>query len=104
MRHVYTAVGDWDAQMVRDLLATNGIEAIVEARASLYSPGSDRVLILDDADEARAVEIVRGFRADRSRQPEETGVVWTWRCPTCREDVEPQFELCWNCGTEKPVR
>lgn len=104
MRHVYTATEDWDAQMVRDLLVTSSIEAIVEARASLYGPGRDRVLILNDDDEARAVEIVRGFRAKLSERPEETGIVWKWRCPNCREEVEPQFEMCWNCGTEKPQR
>lgn len=102
MRHVYTALSDWDAQMVRDLLVTSGIEAIVEARANLYTAGQDRVLILNDSDAARAVEIVRTFSAKLSEQPQETGVVWSWRCPACREEVEPQFEVCWNCGAEKP--
>ncbi|MFT5469655.1 MAG: putative membrane protein YvbJ [Verrucomicrobiales bacterium] len=22
-----------------------------------------------------------------------------WVCPKCGEELEPQFELCWNCGT-----
>ncbi len=102
MRHVYTAVSDWDAQMVRDLLITNGIDAIVEARSSLYTAGQDRVLILNDADEVRAIDIVRDFDVTLAGQPPDTGVVWTWRCPKCREEVEPQFDLCWNCGTAKP--
>lgn len=25
-----------------------------------------------------------------------------WTCPSCNETVEPQFEVCWNCQTEKP--
>lgn len=22
-----------------------------------------------------------------------------WRCLTCREDIEDQFQVCWSCGT-----
>jgi hypothetical protein len=25
-----------------------------------------------------------------------------WRCPRCGEELEPQFEVCWRCGTERP--
>lgn len=24
-----------------------------------------------------------------------------WKCPKCTEDVEDDFEDCWNCGTNK---
>src|SRR5437588_9420280 len=24
-----------------------------------------------------------------------------WTCPKCKIDVEPQFELCWACGTSR---
>ena len=24
-----------------------------------------------------------------------------WVCATCREEVEPSFDLCWNCGTHR---
>jgi hypothetical protein len=89
--------------MVRDILESRGIDAIVEDRGSFYAgSGLDRVLILDDADESRALDVVRDFRINRADEPKDTGIVWTWRCPNCREEVEPQFELCWNCGAEKP--
>lgn len=26
----------------------------------------------------------------------------SWRCPRCGETLEPQFEVCWRCGTERP--
>jgi hypothetical protein len=104
VKPIYTASGDWDAQMLRDVLVTRGIDAIVEGRFNPYpvSSGYDRVLIVNDEDEARAMEIVRDFHAHVAEQPRDTAVVWTWRCPNCREEVEPQFELCWNCGKEKP--
>ena len=25
-----------------------------------------------------------------------------WRCPGCGEEVEGQFDECWNCGTAFP--
>ncbi|MGH8273382.1 MAG: DUF2007 domain-containing protein [Gammaproteobacteria bacterium] len=25
-----------------------------------------------------------------------------WQCPRCGEQLEPQFEICWRCGTERP--
>ena len=24
-----------------------------------------------------------------------------WHCRTCNEEIESQFTLCWNCGTER---
>ena len=24
-----------------------------------------------------------------------------WKCPKCGEDVENNFDVCWNCGTSK---
>lgn len=100
-RYVYTATADWDAQMVRDILVSHGIDAIVEDRVELYYSGTDRVFILNEDDEARAMEIVREFGANMSQQPRVAGG-WSWRCPACREEVEPQFDVCWNCGAEKP--
>jgi rRNA maturation endonuclease Nob1 len=24
-----------------------------------------------------------------------------WRCPTCKEIVPSNFDVCWNCGTSR---
>jgi hypothetical protein len=32
VKPIYTATGDWDAQILRDVLVTRGIDAIVEDR------------------------------------------------------------------------
>jgi hypothetical protein len=26
-----------------------------------------------------------------------------WTCASCREEVPDGFEICWNCGAEKPL-
>ncbi|MDG1733311.1 MAG: DUF2007 domain-containing protein [Thalassotalea sp.] len=25
-----------------------------------------------------------------------------WHCHSCKEDIAPEFELCWQCGASKP--
>ena len=95
-------MAEWDAQMLRDILISRGIDAIVEDRFELYVRCADRVLILNDSDEPRAMEVVGEFRASSTGQQKDAATGWGWRCPECREDVEPQFAVCWNCGAEKP--
>ncbi len=26
-----------------------------------------------------------------------------WRCPSCGEPLEAQFDVCWQCGAERPA-
>jgi hypothetical protein len=51
--------------------------------------------VLDNADEARAKEIVREYR----NEEESTPTAPDWTCPVCKERVEGVFSECWNCGT-----
>ena len=111
MKKIYVAKASWDAQMVHDLLVTAGIEALIDPPSdgfktpySLLSHrgSSQAVWILRDEDEPRAEAVVGEFRVDASRGSEAPGFVWTWRCARCAENVEPQFEICWNCGAERP--
>ena len=104
MRQVYAGTTDWDAQMVRDILISRGIDAIIEDQYHIYYSGADRVYVLNDVDEARAKEIIDEFRVNVTDHAPETRLTWNWRCSRCGEDVEPQFEACWNCGAERPTR
>lgn len=47
----------------------------------------------DQLDSAR--ELVRAFLVDGASARESRGEPWT--CPTCREENEATFEICWNC-------
>lgn len=51
--------------------------------------------VLDNADEARAKEIVREYRNEEASTP----IAPDWTCPVCKERVEGVFSECWNCGT-----
>jgi hypothetical protein len=102
MKHIYTARHDWDAQMVRDILVTNGIEARLDGPLSgnrYWTSGG--VVILDDADEARALEVLRGFDPEISERPPATQINWPWRCTECGETIEQQFDVCWNCSAPR---
>lgn len=50
-------------------------------------------LWVDDDRAAEAREIVAA--AATTDQP-------GWTCPNCGEVLEGQFDVCWQCGTEKP--
>ena len=51
---------------------------------------------LDDRKLEQAIQIVQ----EALQPPESTS--WPWTCPQCREELESQFSVCWNCGSERP--
>lgn len=103
MKRVYTAKHAWDAQMVRDILAANGIDAIVrQANTGLHHLERGSVHLLNEEDEAVAAELIRQFDAGLGERQDENQVVWPWRC-RYGEDVEPQFNACWKCGQDRPA-
>jgi len=50
--------------------------------------------VLDESDEARAIEVLRQLRQPVTGTP--------WRCTGCGEESEPQFGICWKCGMDRP--
>jgi hypothetical protein len=101
MKRIYLAQQQWDAQMVRDLLLANGINAIVLPPNDPLKYGEQAVWIGNDDDEARALELVNTFRATPQVSLTDAAFVWPWQCATCGERIEPQFDQCWNCGTAR---
>ena len=106
MKKVYTAQNVTEAHFVRDLLEADGLAVTVRGEdlwgASGELPFVDAwptVWVLDDAREAEAREVVRQYEATQAAP---APVEATWRCPTCGQDLEPQFTTCWSCGTERP--
>ncbi len=108
-------------------LKSHGIAC--EIRTSRSSPLTNRpwsvLWILDASQTEQARQIVQAALDDKARQ-DEVGVAQalesdreggidrgleandepsqgspSWTCPQCREDVEGQFSVCWNCGSER---
>ena len=49
---------------------------------------------VNKSDESRAEDILKDIKDEPS-----SGERWT--CPSCGEVLEPQFEVCWNCGAAR---
>lgn len=101
MKLVYTSSNALLVNHVCNLLEVAGIE--VRMKNQFLGGGAGELppteawpeLWVDEADFARAEQVVTEFAQSDSPQPE-------WTCPNCGEQVEGQFSVCWNCGTPRP--
>jgi hypothetical protein len=93
------------AQLLRGLLESEGVPAIVEgehlsALEGQLPAGASaeyHVSIVDDEQLPRASLVLRRWLADqRPRRPAEG-----WTCDVCGEGHEAQFRSCWQCGSDR---
>jgi len=82
----------------RNLLLSAGIESelrnqyLAGAMGELPMLETWPQLYVDDADEARALRVLREAAVPPAGS--------AWVCTVCAERSEPQFTSCWRCGTE----
>ena len=99
MKLVHTAFDVPNAQMIKQLLESNGIEAVVQG-ASITAIAANTptvyptVWVANDGDVSRACEILDEY-AKQSRAPAVQRETWT--CRSCGEEIENQFSECWRC-------
>ena len=101
MKKVYTASGPAQAHLVKDLLEMEGVEAIVQGEGVFSAMGGvpftyPSVWIANDEDLELAEQIVADFEESEKMQRTR------WRCPICGEEQDKEFDVCWNCGAERP--
>ena len=114
LKKVYEAKNAADAHLLRGLLESEGIPAIVRGvgivpfiEVGLFRMGSrPTVWVLDDARVSRALEVVHGYRTDPEQAAaaaaDGTAPAAVWMCPSCGERMEQQFSDCWSCGDPRP--
>jgi hypothetical protein len=92
-----------EAHLVRGLLESHGIDAVV--RGDFLTGGWGElpvdvcaVWITDDDRFADADRLLRDFMQGTLARLH----AGAWQCPQCREAIEGQFTACWQCGTERP--
>jgi hypothetical protein len=93
------AGGGTDAALLDNLLQLEGIDTVVTAdkRFSRIGPHAGAsVYVLDPAHVERARDIVERYR--RHEPLKDPKSYRSWRCRSCNELVEGQFEVCWQCG------
>ena len=87
-----------DTALLNNLLVREGIDTVVAA-----DKHSNRlrqaVYVIDVSQIDRAREIVARFlRGEPLINPKSYR---SWRCRTCNELIEGQFEVCWNCQSAR---
>ena len=108
MKQVFVAQHPTEAHLVRGLLETNGITAVVRGE-SLFSARGEApatpdtlpsVCVVDDSDAPRALAVLSEYGSSAVKAgSHETA----WVCPACGERIESQFTECWNCGASQPI-
>jgi hypothetical protein len=103
MQRLYQAHDEIEAQLLCDYLAASHIAATVLGRYQAAAAGELPALnfpwvwVLEDRDLARARQLLEEFRMRRAGP----AGCEPWDC-ACGTRVEAGFDLCWNCGRERP--
>jgi hypothetical protein len=86
-----------DAELVATMLENNGINAAVALKGTRYRRSRPAVWVCEE-DYDRAAELVDKMGEEMRNPP--TGP--PWRCQSCSEENEVQFDVCWKCGSDRP--
>jgi hypothetical protein len=107
LRMVFIAAHPAEAHLVRGLLESEGIDAVVRGEALFGIRGLTPVTAdslpsvwVHDADVDRAIELIAAPSIAASSAAR---LARAWRCATCNEFVGPEFASCWHCGAADPV-
>jgi hypothetical protein len=103
MRQVYSAEHPTEAHIVKGILESAGIAAVVKGDILFSARGeipitpetAPAVWIEEESRYDEARRIVRRYElANTGKLPSKE----TWRCPSCGEKLEGQFTHCWKWG------
>ncbi|MES9955688.1 MAG: DUF2007 domain-containing protein [Sedimenticola sp.] len=104
MKKLYEARDRIEAQMFKDYLADHHIESVVlgdylsGAAGDLPAIQFPAVWVVETDDYRRGLELLDQFRTLGQGEAVDRD---SWNCPACGETVDPQFNICWNCGKSK---
>ncbi|GAB3630243.1 hypothetical protein PTE30175_03688 [Pandoraea terrae] len=94
----------WIGSHWRNLLEAEGIACQLHNFYSLGAAGElppdqcgPELWLMDARDRARAEAVIAQAQRPAARGPR-------WRCASCGEWLEPQFDRCWQCGAAAPDR
>ncbi len=99
MQRLYQAANRIEAQLLLDLLARHRINTAVfgdylaGAAGELPADIFPALWLIDERDLVRAKELITDFL-----NPSPAASAAPWDCSACGEQVEGDFDLCWNCG------
>ena len=94
-------LGQMQAQMLRDHLASHHIQSVVlgdyltGGAGELSAINFPVLWLVEDGDLSRARQLLDTFLSD-------VPVAADWRCPACGAEVDGIFALCWQCNRPRP--
>ena len=101
MKTVFTSPSIIEAYKAKSLLDDAGIESVIGNENVSFLAGEvpyaatwPQVDIINEVDFDKAKNVLVEMKPEKV-----TGEPWV--CSKCKETHEPQFEICWNCGSAK---
>lgn len=103
---LYAAKDTLEAGHIRLWLAEHDLDATVLGEHLSAARGELPMTVdtlpavwVDEKDAPRAMKLMETF-LEQSRHPIHTP---PWQCASCGESVEGQFDVCWQCGRDRPA-
>lgn len=102
MRKIFSSMEISETMLIRDALASNGIDAFTQNETAGHTavpefrPSVD-IWVRNDADYDAARKVVESTLAVIDSAAEAS----PWRCAHCASENPGSFELCWSCGRER---
>ena len=98
MKRVATSESLAEIGHFKNVLEQNGVRCVIKNEQLSGALGEVPFLeclpelwVLKDLDSDRAEQLLADLRREAPNGQ-------SWRCPSCNEDNEAQFAVCWNCG------
>jgi hypothetical protein len=99
MIKIYSSMNGAEVHHFRNVLEGRGIECEVRGEDRRTAMGDLPITecwielwLVDEARSAEAKALIDGATIDE-------GIAWT--CAGCGETIDGQFDVCWQCGTER---
>ncbi len=100
MKRIYSSPVSLRVGHLRNILEAEGIRCLV--KNEFLAGGAGELPPTECWPELwveRAIDYQRAERLVRESLATAAGDERTWTCPECGEMLEPQFSVCWNCGS-----
>lgn len=101
MKRIYSEPNPIFIHQIKDLLEEKGIHSIIKNEHLSGGVGElppteiwPELWVVNKEDKRPAERLVEGFLESIKAKPGH------WKCSDCGEEIEGQFNICWNCGQE----
>jgi len=107
MKKVYVANDPMHAHLLKEILESNGIEALIRDEQTFYLRGELPLVYPSVWTSDESAEAARKLCVEFDTSKKHSGRLGSWVCPTCGETIGAEFTDCWKCakvdGVEMPL-